>query len=51
MAVGVRQEVDMAHSGTVYAFSLHTAYCRTLYTYMGGIRALLPSKKPSERER
>ena len=35
MAVGVRQEVDMAHSGTVYAFSLHTAYCRTLYTLWG----------------
>ncbi len=35
MAVGVRQEVDMAHSGTVYTFSLHTAYCHTLYTYRG----------------
>jgi hypothetical protein len=33
MAVGVRQEVDMVHSGTVYVFSLHTAYCRTLNTY------------------
>jgi hypothetical protein len=33
MAVGVHQKVDLAHSGTVYTFFLHTAFGGINYTY------------------
>ncbi len=33
MAVGVHQEVDLAHSGAEYTFFLHTACSHIMFTY------------------